>query len=186
MSNFTDLPANLPVPIDDGAANHLLGKSLPSLTLESTHGPPVDLAALPGRVVVFCYPRTGRPDQPMPDHWDTIPGARGCTPQACSFRDHFQELRTAGASSIFGVSTQTTDYQKEAATRLQLPYPLLSDSELRFGRSLQLPTFTVEGITLLKRLTIVTDDARIVKIFYPVFPPNESAETTMAWLRGKT
>jgi peroxiredoxin len=182
MHNALELPLDLPVPQDDGACVHLIGTSIPELWLASTAGNPVDLAHLGGRTVVFCYPRTGQPDQPIPDGWDAIPGARGCTPQSCAFRDHFQELTGAGASDLFGLSTQNTEYQSEAVKRLELPYPLLSDSELKFVQALRLPTFRFSSMTLIKRLTLIIDDGCITKVFYPVFPPDKSAEQTLEWL----
>jgi peroxiredoxin len=178
------LPAGLPVPQDDGAARHLEGVELPSLTLPATDGSEVDLSRLSGRTVVYIYPRTGRPGQPLPDGWDAIPGARGCTPQSCSFRDHFAELKQLGVSHLYGMSTQDSDYQREAVERLHLPFAILSDAALRFTRALRLPTFVVDGMTLQKRMVLVIDDGVIVKAFYPVFPPNESARVVAAWLRA--
>jgi peroxiredoxin len=179
--NPYELPNDLPVPEDDGAADHLPGMRLPSVPLASTSGEIVDLSALPGRTVVYCYPMTGRPDRSLPAGWDEIPGARGCTPQSCSFRDHHAELRSLGAS-VFGSSTQDTEYQREAATRLHLPFALLSDSDLAFAGTLGLPTFEVDGMVLLKRLTLVIDEGWIEKVFYPVFPPDRSAEEVVEWL----
>src|SRR5216683_1852169 len=140
------LPADLPVPEDDGAARHLAGLRLPSIALAATDGTQVDLAALAGRTVVYIYPRTGRPGVALPDGWDAIPGARGCTPQSCSFRDHFAELRALGVDHLFGLSTQDPDYQREAAERLHLPFAILADAGLRFTRALRLPTFEVDGM----------------------------------------
>jgi len=179
--NPYELPNNLPAPEDDGAADHLPGMRLPPVSLASTSGGVVDLSALPGRTVVYCYPMTGRPDRSLPTGWDEIPGARGCTPQSCSFRDHHAELRALGAG-VFGLSTQDTDYQREAATRLHLPFALLSDAELAFAGALGMPTFEVEGMVLLKRLTLVIDEGWIEKVFYPVFPPDRSAEEVVEWL----
>ena len=179
--NPYELPNDLPVPEDDGAADHLPGMRLPSVPLASTSGEIVDLSALPGRTVVYCYPMTGRPDRSLPAGWDEIPGARGCTPQSCSFRDHHAELRSLGAS-VFGSSTQDTEYQREAAARLHLPFALLSDSDLALVGALGLPTFEVDGMVLLKRLTLVIDEGWIEKVFYPVFPPDRSAEEVVEWL----
>ena len=181
--NPYELPDGLPVPTDDGAADHLPGMRLPPVPLISTAGDAVDLAALPGRTVVYCYPMTGRPGSDLPPGWDEIPGARGCTPQSCSFRDHHAELQALGAR-VFGMSTQDTDYQREAAVRLHLPFELLSDAELAFAGALDLPTFEVDGMILLKRLTLIIDDGRIEKVFYPVFPPDKSAEEVLGWLGG--
>jgi peroxiredoxin len=179
--NPYELPNDLPVPEDDGAADHLPGMRLPPVPLMATSGEVVDLSALPGRTVVYCYPMTGRPDRSLPTGWDEIPGARGCTPQSCSFRDHHAELGSLGAR-VFGLSTQDTEYQSEAATRLHLPFALLSDAELAFAGALGLPTFEVDGMVLLKRLTLVIDEGWIEKVFYPVFPPDRSAEEVVEWL----
>jgi peroxiredoxin len=179
----TILPADLPVPKDDGAAAHLTGRKFPALALPATDGAPVDLSKLAGRTVVYIYPRTGVPGRPMPDGWDAIPGARGCTPQSCSFRDHFAELRRLGVAHLYGLSTQDTDYQREAALRLKLPFPILSDVDLALTRALNLPTFDVAGMTLLKRMALVIDDGAITKVFYPVFPPDKNAEEVVAWLQ---
>ena len=181
--DFSTLPPGLPAPLDDGAAAHLVGTTMPRLALPSTSGDDVDLSALPGRTVVYGYPRTGRPDTPMPDGWDAIPGARGCTPQSCSFRDHHAELRELRAQ-VFGLSTQDTAYQREAAGRLHLPFGLLSDAGLRLAGALRLPTFEVEGATLLKRLTLILRDGAIEHVFYPVFPPDRSAQDVVEWLRA--
>jgi peroxiredoxin len=178
------LPAALPVPEDDGTARHLAGMRLPSLALAATDGTQVDLAKLAGRTVVYVYPRTGRPGVAIPEGWDAIPGARGCTPQSCSFRDHFAELKPLGVAHLFGLSTQDTDYQREAVDRLHLPFAILSDAELRFARALSLPTFEAAGMTLLKRVVLVIDDGVIAKAFYPVFPPDESAAVVVDWLRA--
>ncbi len=178
------LPAGLPVPQDDGAARHLAGMRMPSMALPATDGSEVDLARLAGRTVVYIYPRTGRPGVALPDGWDAIPGARGCTPQSCSFRDHFAELKALGVAHLFGLSTQDTDYQREAVDRLHLPFAILSDASLRLTRALALPTFTVAGMTLLKRMTLLIDDGLVAKVFYPVFPPDESAAAVAAWLRS--
>jgi peroxiredoxin len=183
MHNPLDLPAGLPVPLDDDACNHLSGTRIPELWLGSTAGDSVNLAEIGGRTVVFCYPRTGQPGQSIPKEWDAIPGARGCTPQCSGFRDLYRELTGAGASHVFGVSTQDTDYQREVAQRLKLPYPLLSDQKLSLATALKLPTFRFNSMTLIKRLTLVIDDGCIAKVFYPVFPPDESAGQTLEWLR---
>ncbi len=180
-----ELPKGIPTPVDDGACDHLPRMRLPPVALPSTSGEPVDFSSLPGKTVVYCYPRTGRPDENLPRGWDEIPGARGCTPQSCSFRDHHAELQTLGAR-VFGLSTQSTEYQREAAHRLHLPFELLSDEGLAFAKALDLPTFEVEGTTLVKRLTLVIHDGRIEKVFYPVFPPGENAGEVVEWLSGTT
>lgn len=177
------LPDNLPAPADDGAARHLTGTRWPALALPATDGSAVDLSRLPGRSVVYIYPRTGRPGQALPEGWDGIPGARGCTPQSCGFRDHFAELKAQGVVRLFGLSTQDTDYQREAAERLHLPFAILSDAALGLTRALSLPTFEAAGMTLLKRMALVLDDGVITKVFYPVFPPDRNAEEVLAWLR---
>lgn len=169
------------MPVDDGACDHLPGMQIPSLPLASTGGRRVDLAWLPGRTVVYCYPRTGRPDQDPPKGWNDIPGARGCTPQACAFRDHHTELQALRAR-VFGLSTQDTAYQQEAVQRLHLPFELLSDEQLAFARALRLPTFDVEAMPLIKRLTLVIRDGRIEKVFSPAFPSDANAGEVIAWL----
>jgi len=179
----TVLPPNIPVPEDDGATRHLTGIKLPDLALPATSGGPVNLSKLKGRTVLYIYPRTGVPGQALPTGWDTIPGARGCTPQSCSFRDHFGELKRLGVAQLFGLSAQDTAYQQEAATRLHLPFPILSDEKLAFTRALKLPTFSVDGMTLIKRMALVIDDRRITKVFYPVFPPDKNAQEVITWLQ---
>ena len=176
------LPDNLPVPQDDGAARHLAGMRLPDLALTATDGTQVNLSRLNGRAVVYVYPRTGRPGVPAPDGWDAIPGARGCTPQSCGFRDHFAELKRLGVAHVFGLSTQDSAYQREAVERLHLPFSILSDEDLKLTRALKLPTFSIQGMTLIKRMALVIDDGAITHVFYPVFPPDQSAETVVAWL----
>jgi peroxiredoxin len=178
------LPTDLPVPEDDGAVRHLVGTRLPTIPLAATDGTKVDLAKLAGRTVVYIYPRTGRPGVAPPEGWDAIPGARGCTPQSCSFRDHFGELKSLGVAHLFGLSTQDTGYQREAVDRLHLPFPILSDASLDLARALSLPTFEVAGMTLLKRMALVIDDGVIAQVFYPVFPPDESAAVVVGWLRA--
>jgi peroxiredoxin len=190
--NVYELPKDLPVPPDDGACSHLTGMKLPRLALASTGGRSVDLSALEGRTVVYIYPRTGRPDQELPTGWNAIPGARGCTPQSCAFRDHFEELKRIGAAHIFGLSTQDSAYQREAVERLHLPFEILSDEKLEFARALRLPTFEVDGMKLIKRLTLIARDRQIApsrrgepaieKVFYPVFPPDRNASDVLAWL----
>ncbi|MGH2614756.1 MAG: peroxiredoxin [Thermomicrobiales bacterium] len=179
--NLLDLPADLPIPVDDGACDHLPGMRLPALALPATDGSVIDLSMLSGRSVVYIYPRTGRPDQAMPTGWDEIPGARGCTPQSCAYRDRAAELAALGAR-VFGLSAQDTAYQQEAVARLHLPFPLLSDARLTFATALGLPTFTVDGMTLIRRLTLVVDDGVIETVFYPVFPPDADAANVTAWL----
>lgn len=180
-SDYSALPNDLPAPHDDGACDHLPGAPLPDLALPATDGSEIRLSELEGRTVVYCYPMTGRPGEPLPDGWDEIPGARGCTPQSCAFRDHHAELRGLGAR-VFGVSTQSTGYQREAAERLHLPFPLLSDEGLRFARAMGLPTFEAGGMTLIRRLTLVLREGRVETVFYPIFPPDASAEQVVAWL----
>ena len=179
--NLLDLPADLPVPVDDGACDHLPGMRLPALELPATDGTMIDLSRIPGRSVVYIYPRTGRPDQRLPTGWDEIPGARGCTPQSCAYRDLAAAFAVLGAR-VFGLSTQDTAYQQEAVARLHLPFPLLSDEQLELATALALPTFEVEGMTLIKRLTLVISDGIIETVFYPVFPPDADAANVAAWL----
>ncbi len=183
--NLTDVDwSKIPAPPDDGACVHLAGSRLPPVALAATDGRSVTLATLPGRTVVYAYPRTGRPGQALPDGWDMIPGARGCTPQSCGFRDHHAELVAAGARHVFGLATQDTAYQHEAAERLHLPFPLLSDAGLALTTAARLPTMRVEGMTLLRRLALVLDDGTVTKVFYPVFPPDRNAGDVLAWLRA--
>ncbi len=178
----TVLPADLPIPQDDGAAQHLTGAKLPDIALAATDGARVSLAKLKGRTVVYVYPRTGRPGQPLPEGWDGIPGARGCTPQSCAFRDHFAEIKRLGVAQLFGLSTQTTEYQREAVERLHLPFAILSDADLKLTQALRLPTFTVAGMELIKRMAWIVDDGVITHVFYPVFPPDRNAADVVAWL----
>jgi len=182
--NPANLPADIPVPLDDGAADHLKGMRLPDLTLPATDGAAVNLATLSGRTVIYIYPRTGVPGIDPPEGWDLIPGARGCTPQSCSFRDHFGELKALGVARVFGLSTQDTAYQQEAVSRLHLPFAILSDEKLGLAKALRLPTFSAAGMTLLKRMALVIDDGVITKAFYPVFPPDQSAAQVIAWLQA--
>ncbi len=176
------LPDGLPVPIDDGACDHLDGMVLPTLELRATSGRMVDLSKITGRTVVYIYSRTGRPDEEPPTGWNEIPGARGCTPQSCSFRDHEAELERLGAK-IFGLSTQDSAYQLEAVERLHLPFELLSDQNLALATALSLPTFSADGLLLIKRVTLVLKDGKVEKVFYPVFPPDRNAEEVISWLR---
>ncbi len=186
MHDPTQLPANLPRPEDDGAMLHLMGMALPDVALPSTAGGAVSLARLPGRTVVYGYPRTGEPGKdPLTPDWDLIPGARGCTPQSCSFRDHFAELKALGVERVFGLSTQSTAYQREMVERLHLPFPVLSDESLAFARGARLPTFAVAGHTLLKRFALVAEDGRVTQVFYPVFPPDRSAQDVVDWLKAQ-
>jgi peroxiredoxin len=178
------LPPGIPAPQDDGGANHLPGVKLPDIALPATNGGSVDLSKLKGRTVVYVYPRTGVPGTDLPPGWDEIPGARGCTPQSCSFRDHFGELKRLGVAQLYGLSTQDTAYQQEAASRLHLPFAILSDEKLALTTALKLPTFATSGMPLLKRMALVIDDGKITHVFYPVFPPDKSAEEVIAWLQA--
>ena len=177
------IPDDLPVPDDDGAADHLLSAAVPPVALPATTGETVRLDELDGRTVLFCYPRTGRPGEELPPGWNAIPGARGCTPEACGFRDAHAQFTELGAR-VLALSTQPTEYQREMADRLHLPFPVLSDERLELTQALGLPTFETNGWTLLKRLTLVIDDGTITKVFYPVFPPNAHAAELLGWLRG--
>jgi peroxiredoxin len=175
--------SKIPAPQDDGAARHLAGMSMPDIPLAATDATVVSLAKVPGRVVVFAYPRTGIPGQPsLVDDWDMIPGARGCTPQTCAFRDLHKVLVSAGSNRVFGLSTQDPEYQREAADRLHLPFPLVSDEKLALVNAIQLPTMQVAGATLIKRLAMVIDAGKVSKVFYPVFPPDRNASDVLAWL----
>ena len=187
MPTSVDAPdwSSIPKPEDDGAASHLVGMTLPSIPLHATDGTLVDLSALPGRVVVYAYPRTGIPGIENPPGWDLIPGARGCTPQSCAFRDHFSEIKALGVSRLFGLSSQDTAYQREAAERLHLPFPILSDDRFKLTEALRLPTFETSGMKLLKRMALVIQDGKIEHVFYPVFPPDRNASDVIAWLAGR-
>lgn len=183
-AGYMTLPAGLPVPVDDGACAHLKGLAVPPMVLPSSDGRHIDLAALPPRrTVLYCYPMTGTPGRALPTNWDAIPGARGCTPQACGFRDHAAELAELG-TGVMGLSTQSPAEQRELAARLHLPFPVLSDENLRFARALRLPTFRADGAERIRRLTLVIDEGRITHVFYPVFPPDRSAADVLAWLRA--
>jgi len=176
--------SKIPAPTDDGGAAHLEGMTMPPVALRATDDTMVKLSALKGRTVVFAYPRTGEPGKiALVDDWDMIPGARGCTPQTCSFRDLFAELKAAGAAHVFGLSTQSNAYQTEMASRLHLPFAVLSDEKLELTRALKLPTMEVAGLTLIKRFALVIDDARIRHVFYPVFPPDRNAGDVLEWLK---
>ncbi|MFI8828951.1 MerR family transcriptional regulator [Streptomyces sp. NPDC053431] len=182
--DYLTLPADLPVPEDDGAANHLLGMKMPQLALLSTGDKEVRLGSLgPRRTVIYVYPLTGRPGTDLPEGWNAIPGARGCTPETCGFRDHFQELLEAGASRVYGLSSQDTDYQKEVVERLGLPFDMLSDPTLSLADTLGLPTFEADSTRLFKRLTLVIRNDVIEHVFYPIFPPNQHAQQVLIWLR---
>lgn len=184
--SLTDVDwSQLPEPEDDGTAARITGTKLPPIDLLATDGRTVRPADLPGTCVIYIYPKTGRPGTPLPDGWDMIPGARGCTPQSCSFRDHHAELSELGADHLFGLSTQSTAYQAEAADRLHLPFPLLSDENLAFASAMELPTFEADGQTLLKRLTLIARDGIVIKAFYPVFPPDRNAADVAEWLRAQ-
>src|SRR5947208_7573978 len=179
--------SKIPAPADDGAATHLKGMTLPAISLVATDDTSVTLSALKGRTVVFAYPRTGEPGKvSLVDDWDMIPGARGCTPQTCSFRDLFAELKAAGARHVFGLSTQSNEYQAEMAARLHLPFPVLSDEKLKLTEALQLPTMEVAGLTLIKRLALIVDDGRSGHVFYPVFPPDRSSADRLDWPKAYT
>jgi len=179
------LPPGLPVPEDDGAADHLPGQPMPALTLPATDGSQVQLAALgAGRTVIYLYPMTGRPGVDLPEGWDDIPGARGCTPESCGFRDLMADLADAGAGRVFGLSSQSSDYQREAVSRLHLPFSMLSDEGLALAAALGLPTFEAGGMTLYRRLTMIITDGVIEHVFYPIFPPDQHAQEVLGWLRA--
>ena len=183
VSDYMQLPEDLPVPVDDGAADHLPGTRMPTVTVQSAEGSEVDLGALgPGLTVVYVYPMTGTPGVALPEGWDDIPGARGCTPETCGFRDHFAQLRAEGADRVYGLSTQDLATQREVVDRLRLPYPLLADPEMKLGAALGLPTFEAGGVTRYSRLTLILVDDEIEHVFYPVFPPNAHAIEVLGWL----
>lgn len=184
MNTLTDVDwSAIPAPQDDGGTDHLANSQLPAVSLSSTSGSALDLSQQPGLLVVYAYPMTGTPGVALPDGWDAMPGARGCTPQSCAFRDHAAELAELGVNAVFGLSTQSPTDQAEAATRLELPFVLLSDESLKLATAMRLPTFDVEGKTLLKRFTLVVRDGVVVKVFYPVFPPDSNASIVINWLR---
>ena len=182
MTNLNQLPTDLPVPQDDGACNHLFGMPLPNVALLATDGSMVNLSQLAGRLVIYCYPMTGQPNVPLPEGWDQIPGARGCTPQSCAFRDHYQELQALHAN-VFGLSVQSTEYQREMATRLHLPFQVLSDEQYQFQKALNLPTFVAAGMTLLKRVTLISHQGRIEAVHYPIFPSDSDPAWVLNYLR---
>ena len=184
MTNLNQLPTDLPVPQDDGACNHLVGMTLPNVALLATDGSMVNLSQLPGRLVIYCYPMTGQPNVPLPEGWDQIPGARGCTPQSCAFRDHYQELQALHAN-VFGLSVQSTEYQREMATRLHLPFQVLSDEQYQFQKALNLPTFVAAGMTLLKRVTFISHQGRIEAVHYPIFPSDSDPAWVLDYLKNK-
>jgi peroxiredoxin len=187
MSSNIEAPdwSTISSPIDDGAASHLVGMRMPSVPLAATDGTTIDLSSQAGLVVVYTYPKTGIPGIENPAGWDLIPGARGCTPQSCAFRDRFAELKALGVNRLFGLSTQDSAYQREAVDRLHLPFPILSDEQLSLTGALRLPTFQTSGMTLLKRLTLVIHNGKIDHVFYPVFPPDRNASDVIAWLTAK-
>jgi len=187
-NNLNELPADLPVPVDDGATRHLAGMALPALELPSTSGKTVNLARLGAAwTVIYCYPRTGLPGQDPPgglNEWNAIPGARGCTPQSCGYRDRHSALTALGAR-VFGLSTQTSEYQREMVQRLHLPFEVLSDHKLELTTALRLPTFHFGGETMTKRCTLLIENGKIERCFYPVFPPDSDAEKVLEWLKGR-
>ena len=187
MTNLLQVDwSKIPAPVDDGGAAHLTGAKVPSVPLLATTGETFDLSHLKGRAVVYAYPMTGQPNVALPEGWDMLPGARGCTPQSCAFRDHYAELSALGVAHLFGLSTQSTDYQREAVERLHLPFSILSDSALKLAQAMRLPTFEVAGMVLLKRVTMIISDGFIEAVFYPVFPPDRSAGDVIAWLHRRT
>jgi peroxiredoxin len=186
QGQHTTMPIDLPVPVDDGACDHLLNHDVAEVALSPTSSPtdPVNLSTLPGLTIVFCYPRTGQPDEVVPDEWNAIPGARSCTPQACSFRDRFTELKNYNVSQVFGLSTQSTEYQQEVKERLHLPYDLLSDEKLEFVNAMKLPVFEWEGKKVVKRITLAIRDGKVVRWWYPVFPSDRNVDSVLDWLRS--
>jgi peroxiredoxin len=185
MIQAPELPPDLPVPLDDGACDHLMGKQLPPVKLVSSSGQTVDMSDLDGLTVIYIYPRSGVDNSVLPDNWDSIPGARGCTPQSCSFRDHQHDLANLRAR-VYGLATQSPEYLRSEVERLHLPFELLSDQHLEFKNALSLPVLDVQvaGMTVLKRVTLICNGQRIIKVFYPVFPPNKSAEQVIEWLKA--
>ena len=182
MTNLNQLPTDLPIPQDDGSTNHLKGMKLPNISLIGTNGKAVNFGGIKGKLVIYCYPMTGQPNVALPDGWDQIPGARGCTPQSCSFRDHYQDLQALGAE-VVGLSVQTTEYQKEMADRLHLPFPVVSDVHYQFQKALKMPTFISAGMTLLKRVTLIANNGVIEAVHYPIFPSDSDAAWVLEYLK---
>ena len=174
--------SKIPAPKEDEDLSHLLKYKIKSVLLKSTNNQSVDLSKIKGLSIIYIYPMTGQPNKPLPENWDNIPGARGCTPQSCSFRDNFSILKNLNVNNIFGLSTQTTDYQKEMTERLHLPFPVLSDEKLEFSKQLNLPIFEVENMKLIKRITLILKDNEIIKYFYPIFPPDKNVELVIQFL----
>ncbi len=183
MTNLNQLPRDLPVPQDDGSTNHLKGMKLPNVSLIGTNGKTVNFGDIKGKLVIYCYPMTGQPNVSLPDGWDQIPGARGCTPQSCSFRDHYQELQALGAE-VVGLSVQTAEYQKEMADRLHLSFPVVSDVNYQFQKALNMPTFVAAGMTLLKRVTLITSNGVIEAVHYPIFPSDRDPSWVIDYLNS--
>lgn len=183
------LPPDLPVPFDDGACDNLPGKALPgsddSGLVSCSSGQIIDLFSLDGQVVLFIYPSIGAAGSAPSASWNAIPGARGCTLQTCSFRDVHKELLSAGASSVYGLSVQSVEFSKEAKERLHLPFDLLCDEELKFAKALGMPTFEYEGRELYKRACLIVEKGKVKKVFYPVFPPDKSADVVLEWLKSQ-
>ena len=175
MNSYETMPEELPRPIDDGACDHLIGMKLPDIDLLATDGSVVNLSTQKRKTVVYCYPMTGKPGIPLPEGWDEIPGARGCAPQSCSFRDHHSELSALGAD-VFGLSVQDTEYQREMVERLHLPFLVLSDANFKFCELMRLPTFEVSGMRLLKRVTMIAENNSVVGVHYPIFPSDSDAK----------
>lgn len=184
MADFNKLPADLPAPQDDGSTNHLRGMRLPNISLTATNGKAIDFGGLNGKLVIYCYPMTGQPNVALPEGWDQIPGARGCTPQSCSFRDHYQELQGLGAQ-VIGLSVQSTGYQKEMVERLHLPFAVVSDDEYQFQKALHMPTFVAAGMTLLRRVTLIANHGVIEAVHYPIFPSDSDAAWVLDYLRSR-
>jgi peroxiredoxin len=182
MTNLSQLPTDLPIPEDDGSTNHLKGMKLPQISLQATNGKTIHLGDIKGKLVIYCYPMTGQPNVALPHGWDQIPGARGCTPQSCSFRDHYQELQALSAE-VVGLSVQSTEYQKEMADRLHLPFPVVSDAKYQFQKALNLPTFEAAGMTLLKRVTFIANNGVIEAVHYPIFPSDSDPAWVMDYLK---
>ena len=185
QKNLTNVDwSKIPEPKGDENLNHLNNYIIEPIKLKSTNDKLVELSDFKGLTIIYIYPMTGQPDKPLPDNWDNIPGARGCTPQSCSFRDNFYELKKLNISNIFGLSTQTSEYQREMVQRLKLPYEVLSDEKLEFAKQLNLPIFEVGEMKLIKRITLILKDNKIIKYFYPVFPPDKNVDDVIAYLKN--
>ncbi|VAW52529.1 Alkyl hydroperoxide reductase subunit C-like protein [hydrothermal vent metagenome] len=182
MKDLYQLPEGLPVPVDDGACNHLEGAPFPSMLITVTPHATYDFSKEKGINIIFFYPMIGHPDSLPMTGWNEIPGARGCTPQALSYKNYFRQITKLGVR-LFGASSQALKEQNDAIDRLKLPFELINDSSFLLSNALKLPTFQFNEIKMIKRLTLVVVDGVIKKVFYPVFPPNKNVDDVIVWLK---